>query len=80
MSNLILNFISSNDLSPTMRVVFIVAFTVLSPMFLSLAIEIRNGKFSLGRSLFAILWATSLGLAALCAALAFNLIFFGYLF
>lgn len=79
MLNLIFNFVSSNELSPTMRVVFIVAFTVLSPMFLNLAIKIRNSQTIKDRNLFAFLWATSLGLAALFAALAIDLLFFGYL-
>ena len=79
MPNLILNFISSNDLSSTMRIVFITAFTVLAVMFFNLSIDLRNEMRSKDRTLFTILWATSLAIAALCAALAFNLVFFGYL-
>lgn len=80
MPNLILNFISSNDLSPTMRIVFIVAFSVLSVMFFNLSIEVRNKKSDYkSHSLFLILWSATLGLAALCAVLAINLLFFGYL-
>ena len=79
MSNLILNFISFNGLSPTMRLVFIVAFAILAIMFFNLSIDLRNEMRSKDRTLFTILWATSLAIAALCAALAFNLVFFGYL-
>lgn len=79
MSNLILNFISFNDLSPTMRLVFIVAFAILAIMFFNLSINLRNEMHSKDRTLFTILWAASLGLTALCAALAMHLLFFGYL-
>ena len=79
MSNLILNFISFNGLSPTMRLVFIVAFAILAIMFFNLSIDLRNEMRSKDRTLFTILWATSLAIAALCAALAMHLLFFGYL-
>ena len=80
MSNLILNFISFNELSPTMKLVFITAFAILSLMFFCLSIEVRNKKSDYkSYSLFVILWSATLGLAALCAVLAINLLFFGYL-
>lgn len=79
MSNLIFNFISFNELSPTMKLVFIVAFTVLSLMFFCLSIDLRNEMRSKDRTLFVIVWSATLGLAALCAVLAMNLLFFGYL-
>ena len=80
MSNLIFNFISFNELSSTMKLVFIAAFTVLSLMFFCLSIEVRNERSSYrSQSLFVILWSATLGLAALCAALAMHPLFFRYL-
>lgn len=80
MSNLILNFIIFNELSPTMKLVFIAAFAILSLMFFCLSIEVRNKKSDYkSHSLCLILWFATLGLAALCAVLAINLLFFGYL-
>lgn len=79
MSNLIFNFISFNELSPTMQLVFIVAFAILAIMFFNLSIDLRNEMRSKDRTLFTMLWATSLAIAALCAVLAINLLFFGYL-
>lgn len=79
MSNLIFNFISFNELSSTMKLVFIAAFTVLAVMFFNLSIDLRNEMRSKDRTLFTILWATSLGVTLFCAAFAFNLVFFGYL-
>lgn len=80
MSNLIFNFIRFNELSPTMKLVFIAAFTALSLMFFCLSIEVRNKKSDFkSYSLFATVWSATLGLAALCAVLAMNLLFFGYL-
>ena len=79
MSNLILNFISFNELSPTMKLVFIVAFTVLAIMFFNLSIDLRNEMRSKDRTLFTILWATSLGVTLFCAVMTLNLLLFGYL-
>ena len=78
--NSIFNFTSSNNLSPTMRLVFIVAFAILAVMFFNLSIDLRNKMSSKDRTLFTILWATSLGVMVFCAALAFHLFFFGYIF
>ena len=80
MSNLIFDFISFNELSSTMKLVFIAAFTVLAIMFFNLSIDLRNEMRSKDRTLFTILWATSLGVTLFCAVLAFHLFFFGYLF
>lgn len=79
MSNLIFNFISFNELSPTMKLVFIVAFAILAIMFFNLSIDLRNEMRSKDRTLFTILWATSLGVTLFCAVMTLNLIFFGYL-
>lgn len=79
MSNLIFNFISFNELSSTMKLVFIAAFTVLAIMFFNLSIDLRNKMHSKDRTLFTILWATSLGVTLFCAVMTLNLIFFGYL-
>lgn len=80
MSNLILNFIIFNELNSTMRLVFIVVFAILAIMFFNLSIDLRNEMRSKDRTLFTILWATSLGVTIFCAVLAFHLFFFGYLF
>ena len=79
MPNLILNFISSNDLSSTMKLVFIVAFAILAIMFFNLSIDLRNEMRSKDRTLFTILWATSLGVTLFCAVMTLNLLLFGYL-
>lgn len=80
MSNLILNFISSNDLSPTMRVVFIAGFAILSILLFDLSIKVRNKKSLLSYGQFTALFAITVASSAICAALALHLIFFGYLF
>lgn len=79
MSNLILNFISFNELSPTMRLVFIVAFAILAIMFFCLSIEVRNKKSDLSYGQFTGLFIITVVSSAICAAIAFQLIFFGYL-
>ena len=80
MPNLIFNFISFNELSPAMRVVLIAGFAISSIALFNLSIEVRNKKRDFkSYSLFAIVWSATLGLAALCAVLAMNLLFFGYL-
>lgn len=56
MSNLIFNFIRFNELSAIMKLVFIVAFTVLGLMFFNLSIDLRNEMHSKDRTLFTILW------------------------
>lgn len=79
MLNLIFNFIIFNELSPTMKLVFIVAFAILAIMFFNLSIDLRNEMRSKDRTLFTILWATSLGVTLFCAVMTLNLLFFGYL-
>ena len=79
MPNLIFNFVRFNDLSSTMKLVFIVAFAILAIMFFNLSIDLRNEMRSKDRTLFTILWATSLGVTLFCAVMTLNLIFFGYL-
>lgn len=80
MTNLIFNFVRFNELGPTMKLVFIVAFAILAIMFFNLSIEVRNERSSYrSQSVFVIIWSATLGLAALCAVLAINLLFFGYL-
>lgn len=80
MPNLIFNFVRFNELGPMMQMLHIAAFIVLSITFFDLSIKIRNKKSSFKTyGLFVIVWSATLGLAALCAALAFNLVFFEYL-
>ena len=79
MLNSIFNFLNASELSPTMRIVFIVAFAILAIMFFNLSIDLRNEMHSKDRTLFTILWATSLGVTLFCAVMTLNLLFFGYL-
>lgn len=79
MLNLITNFLNTSELSPTMRIVFIAGFTILSMMFFCLSIEVRNKKSDLSYGQFTGLFIITVVIATICAAIAFQLVFFGYL-